>query len=114
MPGWWPRRCAPSSTASRSEGISPACIMDPSSIRDAGMQGRGHGPVIVLFGGLAVGLSFAASPELRGAWREALALLMMAAAIGDFRYFTVPDALAASAFGLGLISACLFDDAPLA
>jgi leader peptidase (prepilin peptidase) / N-methyltransferase len=88
--------------------------MDPSSIRDAGMPVRGHGPVIALFGALAVGLSFVASPDLRGMFGAALALLMLAIAISDIRHFIVPDALSASAFGLGLISAYLFDDAPLA
>src|SRR4029077_10141433 len=101
MPGWWPRRCAPSSTASRSEGISPACIMDPSSIRDAGMPVRGHGPVIALFGAVAFGCSFVASPDLPGMFGAALALLMLAIAISDIRHFIVPDALSASAFGLG-------------
>jgi leader peptidase (prepilin peptidase)/N-methyltransferase len=88
--------------------------MDPSSIRDAGKPVRGHGPVIVLLGALAAGLSFVASPDLRGVFGAALALLMLAIAISDIRHFTVPDAWSASAFGLGLISACLFDDAPLA
>src|SRR5579864_5704850 len=107
MPAWWPRRCAPSSTASRSEETSPACIMDPSSIRDAGMPVRGNGPVIYLLGALSVGLSFVASPDLRGAFGAALALLMLAIAISDIRHFIVPDALSATAFLLGLMFACL-------
>ena len=88
--------------------------MDPSSIRDVGMPVRGHRPVIILLGAVAVGFSFAASPDLRGGFGAALALLMLAIAVSDIRHFVVPDALSASAFGLGLISACLFDDAPLA
>jgi leader peptidase (prepilin peptidase)/N-methyltransferase len=86
--------------------------MDPSSIRDAGMPVRGNVPVIVLIGALGVGLSFAASPDLRGAFGAALALLMLAVAVSDFRRFIVPDALSGSAFMLGLVFAGLFDDAP--
>jgi leader peptidase (prepilin peptidase)/N-methyltransferase len=88
--------------------------MDPSSIRDSGTPVRGNVLVIVLTGALAVGLSFAASPDWRGAFGAALALLMLAIALSDFRHFIVPDALSASAFILGLIFAGLFDDAPLA
>jgi leader peptidase (prepilin peptidase) / N-methyltransferase len=88
--------------------------MDPSSIRDSGTPVRGNVLVIVLIGALAVGLSFAASPDWRGAFGAALALLMLAIALSDFRHFIVPDALSASAFMLGLIFAALFDDAPLA
>jgi leader peptidase (prepilin peptidase)/N-methyltransferase len=86
--------------------------MDPCSIRDAGTPMRGN--VLVIVGALAVGLSFAASPGWRGAFGAALALLMLAIALSDFRHFIVPDALSASAFMLGLIFAALFDDAPLA
>ena len=75
---------------------------------------RGNVLVIVLIGALAVGLSFAASPDWRGVFGAALALLMLAIALSDFRHFIVPDALTASAFILGLIFAALFDGAPLA
>jgi leader peptidase (prepilin peptidase) / N-methyltransferase len=67
-----------------------------------------------LIGTLAVGSSFAASPDWRGAFGATLALLMLAIAVSDVRHFIVPDALSASAFILGLIFAGLFDDAPLA
>ena len=87
--------------------------MDPSSIRDAGMPVRGNVLVIALIGALAVGLSFAASPDWRGAFGAALALVMLSIALSDFRHFIVPDALSASAFILGLIFAGLFDDTPL-
>src|SRR5580704_13392169 len=113
MPTWWPRSCAPSSTATRSEATSPACIMDPSCVHDAGTPVRGNGLLIVLLGALAVGLSFVASPDWRGAFGAALALLMLAIALSDMRHFIVPDALSATAFILGLIFAGLFDDAPL-
>jgi leader peptidase (prepilin peptidase)/N-methyltransferase len=88
--------------------------MEPSCVRDAGTPVRGHGLVIVSIGALAVGLSFAASPDWRGVFGAALALLMLAIAVSDIRHFIVPDALSASAFVLGLIFAALFDDAPLA
>jgi len=87
--------------------------MDPSSIRDAGMPVHGNVLLIILIGGLAVGLSFAASPDWRGAFGAALALLMLAIALSDIRHFIVPNALSGSAFVLGLIFAGLFDDAPL-
>ena len=88
--------------------------MDPSCVRDAGTPVRGNVLVIVLIGALAVGLSFAASPDWHGAFGSALALLMLAIAVSDIRHFIVPDALSASAFVLGLVAAALFDDAPLA
>jgi leader peptidase (prepilin peptidase) / N-methyltransferase len=88
--------------------------MGPSCVRDAGTPVRGNAFVIVSIGAFAVGLSFAASPDWRGAFGAALALLMLAIALSDVRHFIVPDALSASAFVLGLIFAALFDDAPLA
>ena len=88
--------------------------MDPSCVRDAGTPVRGNVLFIVLIGALAVGLSFAASPDWRGAFGAALALLMLAIAVSDIRHFIIPNALSASAFMLGLIFAALFDDAPLA
>jgi len=88
--------------------------MDPSCIRDADTPVRGNVLLIVLIGALAVGLSFAASPDWRGVFGSALALLMLAIAVSDIRHFIVPDVLSASAFILGLIFAGLFDDAQLA
>jgi leader peptidase (prepilin peptidase)/N-methyltransferase len=88
--------------------------MGPSCVRDAGTPVRGNVLVIVLIGALAVGLSFAASPDWRGGFGSALALLMLAIALSDIRHFIVPDVLSASAFMLGLIFAGLFNDAPLA
>ncbi len=87
--------------------------MDPSSIRDVGTPVRGAALLIVLIGALAVGLSFAANPDWRGAFGAALALLMLAIALSDIRHFIVPDALSGTAFVLGLIFAGLFDGAQL-
>jgi leader peptidase (prepilin peptidase)/N-methyltransferase len=87
--------------------------MDPSSIRDAGIPVRGNVLLIALIGALAVGLSFAASPDWRGAFGSALALLMLAIALSDMRHFIVPNTLSGTGFVLGLIFAGLFDDAPL-
>ncbi len=89
-------------------------MMDPSCVRNAGTPVRANGLLIVLIGALAVGLSLAASPDWRGVFGSALALLMLAIALSDIRDFIVPDVLSASAFMLGLIFAGLFDDAPLA
>ena len=88
--------------------------MDPSSARDAGTPMRGTVLAIIVLGAIAAGLSFVISPDLRGAFGTALAVLMLAIAVSDFRRFIVPDALTGSAFMLGLIFAGLFDDAPLA
>jgi leader peptidase (prepilin peptidase)/N-methyltransferase len=88
-------------------------MKDPSCVRDAGSPVRST-VLPILIGALAVGLSFAASPDWRGAFGAALALLMLAIALSDIRHFIVPDALSASAFMLGLIFAGLFDDASLA
>ena len=87
--------------------------MEPSSIPDAAKPVRGHGMVIILIGALGTGLSFAASPDLRGAFGAALAMLMLAIAVSDIRHLIVPDALSASTFILGLIFAFLFEDATL-
>jgi leader peptidase (prepilin peptidase)/N-methyltransferase len=87
--------------------------MDPSCVRDAGTPVRGNVLAIILIGALAVGLSFAASPDWRGVFGAALALLMLAIALSDIRYFIIPNALSGTAFVLGLIFAGLFDDAPL-
>jgi leader peptidase (prepilin peptidase) / N-methyltransferase len=88
--------------------------MDPSSAPDTGTPVRGNVLLVILIGALGVGLSFAASPDLRGAFGAVLVLLMLAIAVSDIRHFIVPDALTASAFVLALIFAGLFDDAPLA
>src|ERR1700722_15746709 len=88
-------------------------MMDPSCVRDAGTPVRNE-LLIVLIGALAVGSSFAASPDWHGAFGAALAVLMLAIAVSDIRHFIVPDALSATAFVLGLIAAALFDDGPLA
>jgi leader peptidase (prepilin peptidase)/N-methyltransferase len=87
--------------------------MDPSSTRDGGAPMRGGLLIIVLLGALGVGLSFAASPDLRGGFGSALALLMLAIAVSDLRRFIVPDAFTGTAFMLGVIVAGLFDGAPL-
>jgi leader peptidase (prepilin peptidase)/N-methyltransferase len=88
-------------------------MKDPSCVRDAGSPVRSI-VLPILIGAPAVGLSFAASPDWRGVFGSALAVLMLAIAVSDIRHFIVPDALSASAFILGLIFAGLFDDAPLA
>lgn len=87
--------------------------MDRSSTRDAGSPMRGQVPVLILIGALGVGLSLAASSDLRGAFGGALALLMLAIAVSDGRRFIVPDVLTGTAFALALVSAGLFDYEPL-
>ena len=86
--------------------------MDPSSAPDPGTLVRGSALIIILVVVLGVGLSFAASPDLRGVFGAALALLMLAIAVSDIRRFIIPNALSASAFVLGLIFAGLFNNTP--
>jgi leader peptidase (prepilin peptidase) / N-methyltransferase len=68
--------------------------------------------VIIVLGGLGALLSFAAEPNLRGAFGAALALLMLAIAANDLRHFIVPNVFTGTAFLLGLIAAALFGDPP--
>lgn len=70
--------------------------------------------VFMVLGGLGVALSFAAAPDLHGAFGAALALMMLAIAISDLRDFIVPNVLTGPAFLLGLIAAVLFGDGPWA
>jgi leader peptidase (prepilin peptidase)/N-methyltransferase len=69
--------------------------------------------LVGLIGALGVGASFAASPDWRGAFGAALALLMLAIAVSDVRHLIVPDPLSGAAFVLGLIYAALVDDGPV-
>jgi len=69
-------------------------------------------PIIVALGVLSAGASLALSPDLRGAFGAALALLMLAIAVSDLHRFIVPNALTAAAFALALIFAVAFGDAP--
>src|SRR3984957_7314854 len=100
MATWGPGNTAPSWGATCSEETSSLCMMDPSCGRDAGTPVRVNALLIALIGALAVGTSFAASPDWRGAFGAALALLMLAIAVSDFCQFIVPDALSGSAFAL--------------
>ena len=68
--------------------------------------------VIIAFGLLSAGASLGVSPNWRGAFGAALALLMLAIAVSDLRRFVVPNALTAAAFALGLISAMAFGARP--
>jgi leader peptidase (prepilin peptidase) / N-methyltransferase len=69
--------------------------------------------VLILIGVVAIAVSFATSPNLRGALGAALGLLMIAIAVSDLRRFIVPDVLSAAAFVLGLIHATLFRAGPI-
>lgn len=69
-------------------------------------------PVIAPAGLLGVGVSFALSPNLAGAFGAALALLMLAIAVSDARHFLVPNVLTAPAFLLGLVFEVLFGAEP--
>jgi leader peptidase (prepilin peptidase) / N-methyltransferase len=71
-------------------------------------------PVVAPAGLLGVGISFAISPNLKGAFGAALALLMLAIAVSDARRFLVPNVLTAPAFLLGLLFTALFDAEPIA
>jgi len=71
-------------------------------------------PVVAPAGLLGVGISFAVSPNLLGAFGAALALLMLAIAVSDARHFLVPNVLTAPAFLLGLVFEALFGGEPIA
>jgi len=70
-------------------------------------------PVVALAGLLGVGVSFAVSPNLAGAFGAALALLMLAVAVSDARHFLVPNVLTAPAFLLGVLFEALFGAEPI-
>ena len=70
-------------------------------------------PVIASAGLLGIGVSFAVSPNLQGAFGAALALLMLAIAVSDARHFLVPNVLTAPAFLLGFLFEALFGAEPL-
>lgn len=71
-------------------------------------------PVVAPAGLLGVGVSFAVSPNLAGAFGAALALLMLAIAVSDARHFLVPNVLTAPAFLLGLLFEAVFGAEPIA
>jgi leader peptidase (prepilin peptidase) / N-methyltransferase len=87
--------------------------MGRSHASDAGAVMRANVPVIALIGAVGIGVSFAVSPGLPGAFGAALALLMLAIAVSDAYRFIVPNELTALAFALALVSAGLFDAGPL-
>jgi leader peptidase (prepilin peptidase)/N-methyltransferase len=75
------------------------------------LTGRNSVPLIAL--GCALSLaSPAASPDLEGLFGAALAALMLAIAVSDYRAFLIPDRLSAAAFVVGLAHAAAAD--PLA
>jgi leader peptidase (prepilin peptidase)/N-methyltransferase len=86
--------------------------MGQLSIHNAGTPMRGNPLVFILPAAIGVGLSFAASPNLRGAFGGALALLMLAIAISDAREFIIPNKFTATAFVLGLTFSAVFGDGP--
>jgi leader peptidase (prepilin peptidase) / N-methyltransferase len=73
---------------------------------------RGDLLVPGLIGVVGIAVSLATSPDLRGAFGAALAVLMLAVAVSDLRRFIIPDVLTASGFVLGLVYAFLFDVGP--
>jgi leader peptidase (prepilin peptidase) / N-methyltransferase len=84
--------------------------MGPCCVRDAGLLMRGNALLFVPLAALGIGISFAACPDLNGAFGAALALLMLAIAISDAREFIVPNKFTATAFVLGLAASALFSD----
>jgi leader peptidase (prepilin peptidase)/N-methyltransferase len=70
-------------------------------------------PVVAPAGLLGVGVSFAVSPNLAGAFGAVLALLMLAIAVSDARHFLVPNVLTAPAFLLGVLFEVAFGAEPV-
>lgn len=69
--------------------------------------------VVAPAGLLGVGISFAVSPNLAGAFGAALALLMLTIAVSDARHFLVPNVLTAPAFLLGVVFEASFGAEPI-
>src|SRR5262249_51555256 len=93
--------------------ISPASTTDRSFILNL-VPMRHAVPVLIVLGGLGVAASFYVEPNWRGAFGAALALLMLAIAVSDFRHFIVPNELTGMAFLVGLVAAALYGDPPWA
>jgi leader peptidase (prepilin peptidase) / N-methyltransferase len=96
--------------ANRSAEIFRACTPGLFSVRDAGLLMRGNALLFFPLAALGAGTSFAASPDLRGAFGAVLALLMLAIAISDAREFIIPDKFSAAAFVLGVAFSAAFGD----
>jgi leader peptidase (prepilin peptidase)/N-methyltransferase len=82
----------------------------PFFVRDAGVLMRGNALVSLPLAALGIGISFAASPDVRGAFGAVLALLMLAIAISDAREFIIPDKFSAAAFVFGVVFSAAFSD----
>lgn len=76
----------------------------------AGRLRRGR-VVPVLLASLAGGTSVVLTPGLTGVLGASLALLMVAIAVTDARYFVIPDALSAAGVALALLQAVLHGEA---
>jgi leader peptidase (prepilin peptidase)/N-methyltransferase len=96
--------------ANRSAEIFQACTLGRFSVRNAGFLMRGNALLFFPLAALGVGISFAASPDLGGAFGAGLALLMLAIAISDAREFIVPDKFTATAFVLGVAFSAVFSE----
>jgi leader peptidase (prepilin peptidase)/N-methyltransferase len=96
--------------ANRLAEIFQACTLGLFSVRDAGVLMRGSALLFFPLAALGVGTSFAASPNLYGAFGAVLALLMLAIAISDAREFIIPDKFTAAAFVLGVAFSAVFGD----
>src|SRR5258708_39963908 len=68
-------------------------------------QSVGAGFIVGTIAVAAVILSFVSAPGLLGLLGACLALLMLAIAVVDCRSLTIPNALNAAGFGLGLVHA---------
>ena len=96
--------------ANRSAEIFQVCTLGLFSVRDAGFLMRGNALLFFPLAALGIGISFAASPDLRGASGAVLALLMLAIAISDAREFIIPDKFSAAAFVFGVAFSAAFSD----
>jgi leader peptidase (prepilin peptidase)/N-methyltransferase len=82
----------------------------PFFVRDAGVLMRGDALVSLPLAALGIGISFTASPDVRGAFGAVLALLMLAIAISDAREFIIPDKFSAAAFVFGVVFSAASSD----
>jgi leader peptidase (prepilin peptidase)/N-methyltransferase len=79
----------------------------PTSLR----SGLARNGILAVAGCVGIAASLAAAPGIQGMLGAGLALVMMAIAVNDARYFIIPDPLTAAALALGMIHAVALDDA---
>src|SRR5436309_14591535 len=114
-----PRRCAPSCKGGSAPPIRASCrnrLMSPISVVDRLAPWRERPLAAFAAATAAIAacvVSLIAAPGLPGSLGAALALMMIAIAMIDARWFIIPNELSAAAFVLALVYAALSEPEPL-